>query len=63
MAIRAGKDRPQQAAVAVPYSGNWFWIDANDRESKLTMMALSLFYRLLESGNPGNLPVLTIPAG
>lgn len=45
------------------YAGAWFWIEEQDRQSKATLMALAILYRLLESGSPGNLPILTIPAG
>jgi hypothetical protein len=62
--VRAGKQRPATAVAAVvPYGGYWYWIDRDDGESRVTLMALTMLYRLLESGTPGNLPVLTIPAG
>ncbi|HVY05652.1 MAG TPA: hypothetical protein VHB46_06710 [Burkholderiales bacterium] len=61
--VRSGRERPKSAAVAVPYGGYWFWIEGDDTGSKVTLMALTVLYRLLESGSPGNLPVLTIPAG
>lgn len=63
IAIRSGRERPRTAAAAVPYGGYWYWIERNDDESKVTLMAFTMLYRLLESGVPGNLPVLTIPAG
>jgi hypothetical protein len=63
IAIRSGLKRPENAAAAVPYAGHWYWIDREDQESKVTLMAFTMLYRLLESGTPGNLPVLTIPAG
>lgn len=63
LSIRSGKERPKAAAAAVPYGGYWYWVEREDRESKVTLMALTMLYRLLESGTPGNLPVLTIPAG
>jgi hypothetical protein len=63
MKVHGGKDRPKNAAAAVPYGGHWYWIDRDDGESRVTLMMLTMLYRLLESGTPGNLPVLTIPAG
>ena len=61
--VRSGRERPPSAAAIVPYGGYWYWVDNTDDESKVTLMALTVLYRLLESGSPGNLPVLTIPAG
>lgn len=63
IAIKSGRERPVAAAAAVPYGGYWYWVERDDDESKVTLMALTMLYRLLESGSPGNLPVLTIPAG
>lgn len=63
IAIKSGKERPKDAAAAVPYGSHWYWVDRDDDASKVTLMAFTMLYRLLESGTPGNLPVLTIPAG
>lgn len=63
IAIHSGLKKPETAASAVPYGGHWYWIERDDQESKVTLMAFTMLYRLLESGTPGNLPVLTIPAG
>lgn len=63
IAIRSGVKKPETSAAAVPYAGHWYWIERDDQESKVTLMAFTMLYRLLESGTPGNLPVLTIPAG
>jgi hypothetical protein len=63
IAIKSGRTRPSAAAAAVPYGGYWYGVERDDDESKVTLMALTMLYRLLESGSPGNLPVLTIPAG
>jgi len=63
MSIKSGRERPKAVAVAVPYAGHWYWIDRDDVKSRVILMALTMLYRLLESGTPGNLPVLTIPAG
>jgi hypothetical protein len=61
IAIKSGRERPAAFAAAVP--GYWYWVERDDDESKVALMALTMLYRLLESGAPGNLPVLTIPAG
>ncbi|HEX4987044.1 MAG TPA: hypothetical protein VFV71_13360 [Burkholderiales bacterium] len=63
ISVHSGRDRPKTATTAVPYGGHWYWIDGDDAESRVTLMAMTMLYRLLESDAPGNLPVLTIPAG
>jgi len=61
--VHSGRERPKSAAIAVSYGGYWYWVDSEDAESRVVLMALTMLYRLLESDAPGNLPVLTIPAG
>lgn len=61
--VRSGREQPKSGTVAVPYGGHWYWIEPGDYKSRMTLMGLTIIYRLLESGSPSNLPVLTIPAG
>ncbi|KAF0812097.1 hypothetical protein IGB42_03374 [Andreprevotia sp. IGB-42] len=62
MHIHSGETQPADAAVSVRYRSHWYWIAADDRRSKTIMMAMAVIYRLLESGNQGNAPLLTLPA-
>lgn len=59
--IKSGLKQPDEAFVAVPYHGNWFWIEETDRESKQVFNYLTLFFTLSDPGQPKNLPIITIP--
>ena len=58
--VHSGRDRPDDAFVAVPYEGLWFWIDRRDIPSKATLAAVTLLFNFLEGGTKSS-PVLTIP--
>lgn len=61
--IRSGSDRPDEAFVAVPYRGAWFWIDDTDLNSKSTFGLLQQLFALLSGGTEGTAPLLTLPVG
>jgi hypothetical protein len=56
----SGKDKPEDPFVAVPYEGQWFWIERNDLGSKTTLAAVTMLFNFLEGGEKSSL-VLTIP--
>lgn len=58
--VHSGKDKPDDAFVAVPYDGQWFWIDRRDLASKTTLAAVTVLFNFLEGGEKVS-PVLTIP--
>lgn len=62
--IRSSVERPDTAAIAVPYRGHWFYIDDDDLDSKSTFALLTQLYAL-QAGDPvtGAAPVPTIPIG
>jgi hypothetical protein len=60
--ILSSKDKPEDAFVAVPYHGYWFWIDDRDLKSKRTFSFMMLLFTLADTGEPQNLPLITIPA-
>jgi hypothetical protein len=61
--VHHSKNRPDKAAVAVRYRGNWFYI-ADDDESTLSTFALLNQLASLQAGDQrGPVPVLTIPVG
>jgi len=64
MRIRSSLDRPDDAAIAVPYRGYWFSIADDDLDSKSTFALLTQLYAL-QAGAPvaGGAPVPTIPVG
>ena len=60
--IYSGKDKPVEPFAAVRYRGHWFWIDDGDWITKRALTAVMFFFTLAETGTPGNLPLITIPA-
>lgn len=61
--IKSAKERPGDPFVSIRYEDYWFWIDAEDYDSKRVFTFLMLILMLSETGESGKLPVLTIPAG
>ncbi len=59
-AVHSGKKKPDHPFVAVPYDGQWFWIDRRDLASKTTLAAVTVLFNFLEGGEKVS-PVLTIP--
>ena len=60
--VRSSEDKPDNAFVAVEYRDHWFWIADSDFFSKRTFAFLMILISLTETGEKGNLPVITIPA-
>jgi hypothetical protein len=60
--IRSGPAKPERAYVAVQYQGQWFWVDGSDWQAKRALTAVMFFFTLADTGNPGQLPLVTIPA-
>lgn len=63
MKIHSSNDRPDNAAVAVPYRGSWFFIDDSDLDSKSTFLMLGQIFALQSGDVETSAPVLTIPVG
>ena len=63
MKVKAGKEKPENAFVAVEYRDHWFWIDDGDFFSKRTFAFVMILFSLTETGEKGNLPIVTIPSG
>ncbi len=61
--IKSGTERPADPFVEVRYEDHWFWIEAEEFASKRVFTFLMLILMLSETGQGGQLPVLTIPAG
>jgi hypothetical protein len=60
--IYSGKEKPADAFVAVRYRNHWFWIDDGDWRTKRALTAVMFFFTIAETGDSGNLPLITIPA-
>ncbi len=60
--IQSGPQRPGDAFVAVPYRGQWFWVEDRDYPSK-QMFSFLLILSSLNDVDPGKgAPIITIPA-
>jgi len=61
--IQSSAEKPGDAFVAVPYRGHWYWIDDRDLPSKALFSFLMFLFTLVETGDKGAPPVVTIRAG
>jgi hypothetical protein len=60
--IHSGAEAPEDAYVAVPYRGHWYWIDDSDLASKSTFTFLLILFSLAETGQSAAAPVVTVPS-
>lgn len=63
MTIRSQEERPEDAYVAVPYRGVWFYIADADRSSKATFSLVNILFSLQSATGKGKSPFLTLPVG
>lgn len=63
MRILSSREKPDDAFVAVPYRDHWYWIDDRDMPSKAMFSFLMFIFTLVETGDKGAPPIVTIPAG
>lgn len=61
--IQSSREKPLDAFVAVPYRGYWYWIDDRNLPAKRMFSFLMFMFTLVETGDKGNAPIVTIPAG
>jgi len=60
--VLSGAQRPGDAFVAIPYRGQWFWVEDKDYPSK-AMFSFLLILLSLTDVDPGKgAPIITIPA-
>ena len=59
--VHACKHRPRDAEVAVYYRGYWFYIAANDVNTRSVLAILEILFGLQESDERSRGPLLTIP--
>lgn len=61
--IRSSPDKPDDAAVAIPFKDWWFYISETDTRSKDSFRLIKLLFslRLNPEGSGGQIPVLTVP--
>jgi hypothetical protein len=61
--IRNSPEKPADAFVSVPYRNSYFWIDDRDLRSKKIFSFLMFVFTLVETGEKGAAPIVTIPTG
>jgi hypothetical protein len=60
--IHSAAEMPKDSYAAVPYRGNWYWIDDTDIVSKRTFTFLLILFSLAETGPGAAAPVVTVPS-
>jgi hypothetical protein len=61
--IRNSSEKPGDAFVSIPYRNSYFWIDDRDMRSKKIFSFLMFVFTLVETGEKGAAPIVTIPTG
>lgn len=61
--VRNSPEKPGDAFVSVPYRNSYFWIDDRDLRSKKIFSFLMFVFTLVETGDKGTAPIVTIPTG
>jgi len=61
--VKTSPGRPAAAAIAVPYRGQWFYIEDSDLESKSTFALLLEMFNMSADAKLGATPALTLQVG
>jgi hypothetical protein len=61
--IQCSPEKPKDAFVSIPYRNFYFWIDDRDLFSKRLFSFLMFVFTLVETGEKGAAPIVTIPTG
>jgi len=62
--VRAQREKPNHASLAVPFKDQWFYIDDADISSNRTMGVVNSLMRLkVKADGTQNVPILTLPVG
>jgi hypothetical protein len=59
--IHSSSGKPDDAFVSVPYRDSYFWIDDRDLMSKRIFSFLMFVFTLVETGEKGTAPIVTVP--
>jgi hypothetical protein len=59
--IYSSPKKPDDAFVSVPYRDSYFWIDDRDLISKKIFSFLMFVFTLVETGDKGTAPIVTVP--
>lgn len=61
--IQSSSEKPGDAFVLIRYRDSYFWIDDRDLRSKKIFSFLMFVFTLVETGEKGIAPVVTLPTG
>ncbi len=61
--IQNSSEKPAEAFVSICYRNIYFWIDDRDLMSKALFSFLMIVFNLVETGEKGAAPIVTIPTG
>ncbi len=61
--VQSSAEKPGDAFVSVLYRNSYFWIDDRDLFSKKLFSFLMFVFTLVETGDKGMAPIVTIPTG
>lgn len=61
LTIQSSEGEPANAAIAVQHKGTWFYVAANDMNSKATFLRLNALFEVTAGRVAGTDPILTIP--
>jgi hypothetical protein len=61
--IQSSAQKPGDAFISVRYRNSYFWIDDRDLKSKKIFSFLMFVFTLVETGEKGSAPIVTIPTG
>ena len=59
--IHSSSKKPDDAFVSIPYRNSHFWIDDRDLMSKKIFSFLMFVFTLVETGEKGTAPIVTVP--
>jgi hypothetical protein len=59
--IHSSSKKPDDAFVSIPYRDSHFWIDDRDLMSKKIFSFLMFVFTLVETGEKGTAPIVTVP--
>jgi hypothetical protein len=59
--VHSSSKKPDDAFVSVPYRDSHFWIDDRDLMSKKIFSFLMFVFTLVETGEKGTAPIVTVP--
>ena len=59
--IHSSSGKPDDAFVSIPYRDSYFWIDDRDLMSKKIFSFLMFVFTLVETGERGAAPIVTVP--